>query len=74
MTIVLDSPVSVVDALRGDRTVRPLLNHASASGLRAQLEDGIYDVLGALRLDHPIVSVHRRTVGFAVSSLIRRCD
>jgi hypothetical protein len=55
MTIVLDSPVSVVDALRGDRTVRPLLNHASASGLRAQLEDGIYDVLGALRLDHSIV-------------------
>lgn len=55
MTIVLDSPVSVVDALRGDRTLRPRLDHASASGLRAQLEDGIYDVLGAGRLDRPIV-------------------
>lgn len=36
----------MVDALRGDRTARPLANTTSASGLRAQLEDGIYAIMG----------------------------
>ena len=35
--------MNVVDALRGDRAARPLANTTSAAGLRAQLEDGIYE-------------------------------
>jgi hypothetical protein len=56
MTTMLDSsPLSVVEALRGDRTTRPLIDVASASGLRSLLEDGIYEVIGAARLESPIV-------------------
>jgi hypothetical protein len=56
MTIVLDSsPLSVVAALRGDRSKRPLIDIASASGLRSLLEDGIFEVIGAQRLDAPLI-------------------
>jgi hypothetical protein len=56
MTTMLDSsPISVVEALRGDRTKRPLIDIASASGLRSLLEDGIFAIIGASRLDTPIV-------------------
>ena len=52
MTTLLDSsPRSVVDALRGDRTKRPLIDTASAAGLRSLLDDGIYSVLGAEQLE-----------------------
>ncbi len=44
MTTLLDSsPLSVVEALRGDRSKRPLIDIASAGGLRSLLEDGIFD-------------------------------
>jgi hypothetical protein len=44
MSSLLDaSPLNVVDALRGERAARPLANTTSAAGLRAQLEDGIYE-------------------------------
>jgi hypothetical protein len=56
MTTMLDSsPVNVVEALRGDRNKRPLIDIASAGGLRSLLEDGIYEVLGAQRLETPLV-------------------
>jgi hypothetical protein len=56
MTTVLDSsPVTVVEALRGDRSTRPLIDIASAGGLRSLLEDGIFDVLGSTLLDTPVV-------------------
>jgi len=56
MTTMLDpSPLSVVEALRGDRTKRPLIDIASAGGLRSLLEDGIFAILGASRLETPIV-------------------
>jgi hypothetical protein len=56
MTTVLDSsPVTVVEALRGDRSTRPLIDIASAGGLRSLLEDGLFDILGAARLDTPLV-------------------
>lgn len=56
MTTLLDSsPISVVDALRGDRTKRPLIDTASAAGLRSLLDDGIYEVIGAERLVKPLV-------------------
>jgi hypothetical protein len=56
MTTVLDSsPVTVVETLRGDRSTRPLIDIASAGGLRSLLEDGIFDILGAARLDTPLV-------------------
>jgi hypothetical protein len=71
MTIVLDSsPSSVVEALRGDRSKRPLIDIASASGLRSLLEDGIFHVIGAQRLDPPLMirtsSLHQR---FATTDL-----
>jgi hypothetical protein len=56
MTTLLDSsPLSVVDALRGDRTKRPLIDTASAAGLRSLLDDGLFEVLGAQRLSAPLV-------------------
>jgi len=56
MTTMLDSsPLSVVEALRGDRSKRPLIDIASAGGLRSLLEDGIFATIGASRLDSPIV-------------------
>ena len=54
MTSLLDaSTVRVMDVLRGERGERPTANTTSAAGLRAQLEDGIFDVLGATMLDVP---------------------
>src|SRR5579863_7893335 len=56
MTMTLDSsPVSVVDALRGDRSRRPLIDIASAGGLRSLLEDGLFEIIGSQRLDAPLV-------------------
>jgi hypothetical protein len=67
MTTLLDSsPISVVDALRGDRSKRPLIDTASAAGLRSLLDDGIYEVIGAERLTTPLVVraslLHQRSV------------
>jgi hypothetical protein len=56
MTTTLDSsPINVVEALRGDRTKRPLIDIASAGGLRSLLEDGIFAIIGAANLETPIV-------------------
>jgi hypothetical protein len=80
MTTMLDSsPVSVVEALRGDRSKRPLIDIASASGLRSLLEDGIFAIIGAQRLDTPLVvrtsSLHQRfaatDLGMSTSGRIR---
>jgi hypothetical protein len=65
VTTTLDSsPVSVVEALRGDRSKRPLIDIASAGGLRSLLEDGIFEVIGSQRLEIPIMvrtsSLHQR--------------
>jgi hypothetical protein len=61
----------VVEALRGDRSKRPLIDIASAGGLRSLLEDGIFDVIGAPRLEAPIVvrtsSLHQPFVTTDVS-------
>jgi len=40
------SPHSIVEALRGERAARPRVDTTSASGLRAELEDGIFIALG----------------------------
>ncbi|MGD0692680.1 MAG: hypothetical protein ABSA22_10090, partial [Acidimicrobiales bacterium] len=71
MTTMLDSsPISVVEALRGDRSKRPLIDSASASGLRSLLEDGIFEIIGAQKLDSPLVvrtsTLHQR---FATTDL-----
>ena len=51
MTTLLDTPVpSVVDALRGERHRRPMADHHASSGLRAVLEDGIYELLAGRQL------------------------
>jgi hypothetical protein len=70
MTLVLDSsPTSAVEALRGDRSKRPLIDIASASGLRSLLEDGIYEVIGAQRLDTPLVIRTSSQQRFATTDL-----
>ncbi|MGA7835067.1 MAG: hypothetical protein WCA31_07635 [Acidimicrobiales bacterium] len=56
MTTLLDaSPPSVMDVLRGERSTRPPSNASAAAGLRAALEDGIYELLGAELRDEPFV-------------------
>jgi hypothetical protein len=55
MTTLLDFPLGVVEALRGDRLVRPVVDRTSAGGLRALLEDGIYEIVGTESPRAPIV-------------------
>ena len=56
MTSVLDaSPLNIMDVLRGERANRPPANTSAAAGLRATLEDGIYDLLGPDIRDEPII-------------------
>jgi hypothetical protein len=56
MSSLLDaSPLSVTDVLRGERTRRPLANATAAAGLRAMLEDSIYELLGPELRGTPIV-------------------
>ena len=55
MTSLLDaSPLSVMDVLRGERTTRPVANATAAPGLRALLEDGIFELLGPALRDEPV--------------------
>jgi len=49
------SPRSVVEALRGDRRRRPRADHTSAPGLRALLEDGLYDLFDATTPAAPFI-------------------
>jgi hypothetical protein len=56
MTSVLDaSPLNVMDVLRGERAHRPPANTSAAAGLRAALEDGIYELLGPALRDEPVI-------------------
>ncbi len=56
MTSVLDAPpLNVMDVLRGERTKRPIANASAAAGLRAALEDGIYELLGPELRSEPII-------------------
>ena len=56
MSSLLDaSPLSVLDVLRGERTSRPLANASAAAGLRALLEDSIYELLGPSLRETPLV-------------------
>jgi hypothetical protein len=56
MSSLLDaSPLSVMDALRGERTDRPIANGGAAAGLRAILEDAVYELLGPSLLEVPLV-------------------
>ena len=55
MTSLLDaSPLNVMDVLRGERANRPPANASAAAGLRAALEDGIYELLGPELRSEPI--------------------
>src|SRR5665213_2855520 len=55
MTSLLDaSPLNVMDVLRGERTTRPVANATAAAGLRATLEDGIFERLGPTLRDEPV--------------------
>ena len=54
MTICTLTP-TIVEALRGERLERPIADLARAAGLRALLEDGIYDILGPTSPAAPIV-------------------
>ena len=50
-----DLAPNVIDVLRGDRRSRPALDRSVAAGLRAMLADGVYDVIGAQRVDEPVI-------------------
>lgn len=55
MNSVLEaSPLSVMDVLRGERSRRPSANYTAAAGLRAMLEDAIYELLGPDLRSDPI--------------------
>ena len=54
------SPETVLDALRGDRAARPARDTASAPRLRAELELGVAQILGAAEPDPPLVITSRR--------------
>jgi hypothetical protein len=55
MTSLLNaSPVNVMEVLRGERDERPIANTKAASGLRALLEDGIFEQLGPAPRDPPL--------------------
>lgn len=45
---------SVVEVLRGDPSRRPAIDATTAAGLRAELEDGLFAILGAPRLAAPL--------------------
>jgi hypothetical protein len=70
-------PPRVIDALRGDRSSRPVADTTSASGLRARLEDGIYAILGNEVPASPLVvrasslRQQARTTDLSTSSLAR---
>jgi hypothetical protein len=44
-----------MDVLRGERTLRPRANDSAAAGLRALLEDSIYELLGPELLEESVV-------------------
>jgi hypothetical protein len=44
-----------MDVLRGERTLRPLANDSAAAGLRAMLEDSIYELLGPDLLEESVI-------------------
>lgn len=54
MTSLLDSPLTVIDSLRGERDRRPRANRTAAAGLRARLEDGVAALLGAAPRESPV--------------------
>ena len=55
MTSLLDASPSVMDAMRGERGSRPPANTTAAAGLRATLEDAIYELLGPAVREVPLV-------------------
>lgn len=56
MTSLLDSPhLSLLDTLRGDRRQRPARDVALASGLRAQIEDDLFDIFGDALMERPLL-------------------
>jgi hypothetical protein len=56
MTSLLDAPpLNVMDVLRGERANRPPSNASAAAGLRATLEDAIFELFGPELRDDPIV-------------------
>lgn len=54
-TLTDSSPRCVVDALRGERHRRPRADTTSAAGVRALLEDGIFELMGADKPATPLV-------------------
>ena len=54
-TTTAHSPHSVVEALRGERAARPRIDTTSAAGLRGELEDGLFQVLGTITKSEPII-------------------
>ncbi len=61
MTLLHDAPLrQFADVLRGDRTRRPARDEAVGAGLRAQLEDSVYDLFAAA--PRAVVTVSSATI------------
>jgi hypothetical protein len=54
-SLLAASPTSVLEAMRGERRVRPVADTTAAAGLRATLEDAIFDLLGPELRETPLV-------------------
>jgi hypothetical protein len=54
-SLLVASPTSVLEAMRGERRIRPMANTTAAAGLRATLEDALYELLGPALRDAPLV-------------------
>jgi len=54
-SLLFASPANVMDAMRGERATRPPANTTAAAGLRAMLEDAIYELLGPALREVPLV-------------------
>lgn len=55
MTLLTDpAPELLIERVRGDRARRPLRDETSAAGLRALLEDNVYEIVGPARRETPL--------------------
>jgi len=64
-------PQSIIASLRGEPSLRPLADTVSASGLRAQLEDGLFEILGTAVPAEPL-TVYATSLGQVATTNINQ--
>lgn len=68
-TLTRDYPQSIVSSLRGEPSSRPVADTTSAAGLRAQLEDGLFEILGSAVPPQPLI-IRATSLGQAATTNI----